>query len=43
MDETLEPAIAPRDLDTEYLRIPAGDAAGIKQSARGYSRTASWR
>ena len=36
VDETLEPAIAPRDLDTEYLRIPAGMAAGIKQSARGY-------
>ncbi|HEY7515130.1 MAG TPA: dihydrodipicolinate reductase [Vicinamibacteria bacterium] len=36
VDETLEPAIAPRDLDTEYLRIPAGAAAGIKQSARGY-------
>ena len=26
VDETLEPAIAPRDLDTEYLRIPAGVA-----------------
>jgi 2,4-diaminopentanoate dehydrogenase len=36
VDETLEPAIAPRDLDTEYLRIPAGAAAGIKQIARGY-------
>ncbi len=36
VDETLEPAIAPRDLDTEYLRIPAGAAAGIKQTARGY-------
>jgi hypothetical protein len=36
VDETLEPAIAPRDLDTEYLRIPAGMAAGIKQCARGY-------
>lgn len=36
VDETLEPAIAPRDLDTEYLRIPAGAAAGIKQVARGY-------
>ncbi len=38
VDETLEPAIAPRDLDTEYLRIPAGNAAGIKQSARGYRK-----
>jgi hypothetical protein len=36
VEETLEPAIAPRDLDTEYLRIPAGMAAGIRQSARGY-------
>ena len=36
VDETIEPAIAPRDLDTEYLRIPAGAAAGIHQSARGY-------
>ena len=35
-DETLEPAIAPRDLDTDYLRIPAGAVAGIKQTARGY-------
>ena len=32
VEETLEPAIAPRDLDTEYLRIPAGAAAGIKQA-----------
>jgi 4-hydroxy-tetrahydrodipicolinate reductase len=36
VDETLEPAIAPRDLETDYLRIPAGAAAGIKQVARGY-------
>ena len=36
VDETLEPAIAPRDLDTEYLRIPAGAAAGIKQAVRAY-------
>jgi 4-hydroxy-tetrahydrodipicolinate reductase len=36
VDETLEPAIAPRDLDTEYLRIAAGAAAGIRQSVRGY-------
>jgi 2,4-diaminopentanoate dehydrogenase len=36
VDETLEPAIAPRDLDTEYLRIPAGAAAGIRQSVRAY-------
>ena len=32
MEETLEPAIAPRDLDTDYLRIPAGAAAGIRQT-----------
>jgi 4-hydroxy-tetrahydrodipicolinate reductase len=36
VDETLEPALAPRDLDTEYLRIGAGAATGIRQSARGY-------
>jgi 4-hydroxy-tetrahydrodipicolinate reductase len=36
VEETLEPAIAPRDLDTEHLRVPAGAAAGIKQYARGY-------
>jgi len=36
VDESVEPAIAPRDLDTEYLRVPAGAAAGIHQSARGY-------
>jgi 2,4-diaminopentanoate dehydrogenase len=36
LEETLEPAIAPRDLDTEYLRIPAGMAAGIRQAVRGY-------
>jgi 4-hydroxy-tetrahydrodipicolinate reductase len=38
VEETLEPAIAPRDLETEHLRIPAGAAAGIKQHARGYSK-----
>jgi hypothetical protein len=36
VDESVEPAIAPRDLDTEYLRIPAGAVSGIKQSLRGY-------
>ena len=36
VDENVEPAIAPRDLDTEYLRVSAGSAAGIHQSARGY-------
>ena len=39
VEETLEPAIAPRDLNTDYLRIAAGTAAGIKQSARGYAKT----
>ena len=29
-------AIAPRDLDTEYLRIPAGAVAGLKQCLRAY-------
>jgi 2,4-diaminopentanoate dehydrogenase len=36
IDEALEPAIAPRDLDSEYLRIPAGAAAGIRQAVRAY-------
>jgi 4-hydroxy-tetrahydrodipicolinate reductase len=36
LEETLEPAIAPRDLDTDHLRVPAGAVAGIKQTARGY-------
>jgi 4-hydroxy-tetrahydrodipicolinate reductase len=36
VDETLDPAIAPRDFDTEYLRIAAGAAAGIRQSVRAY-------
>src|SRR2546425_9921732 len=36
VEETLEPAIAPRDLDTEYLRIPAGAGAGGQQVARGH-------
>jgi 4-hydroxy-tetrahydrodipicolinate reductase len=39
VEETLEPAIAPRDLNTDYLRIGAGTAAGIKQSARGYAKS----
>jgi hypothetical protein len=36
VDETLEPAIAPRDLDTEHLRVAAGAAAGIHQAVRAY-------
>jgi len=36
VDETIDAAIAPRDLDTEHLRIPAGATAGIKQHTRGY-------
>jgi 4-hydroxy-tetrahydrodipicolinate reductase len=39
VEETLEPAIAPRDLNTDYLRIAAGTAAGIKQTARGYTKS----
>ena len=38
VEETIEPAIAPRDLDTDYLRIPAGAAAGVNQYARGYRK-----
>jgi 4-hydroxy-tetrahydrodipicolinate reductase len=36
VDEALEPAIAPRDLDTQELRIPAGAATGIRQSVKAY-------
>jgi len=36
VEETVEPAIAPRDLDTEHLRVPAGAVAGIRQHARAY-------
>jgi hypothetical protein len=36
VEESIDAAIAPRDLDTEHLRIPAGATAGIKQHARGY-------
>lgn len=36
VEETVDAAIAPRDLDSEYLRIPAGAVAGIKQHARAY-------
>jgi len=38
VDEAIEPAIAPRDLQTDFLRIPAGAVAGIKQSARAYRK-----
>jgi 4-hydroxy-tetrahydrodipicolinate reductase len=38
VDETLEPAVAPRDLDTEHLRIAAGSAAGIRQGVRGFRK-----
>jgi 4-hydroxy-tetrahydrodipicolinate reductase len=38
VEETVEPAIAPRDLDTDYLRVPAGAVAGLKQVARGYRK-----
>jgi hypothetical protein len=36
VEETIDAATAPRDLDTELLRIPAGATAGIRQHARGY-------
>jgi len=38
VEETIEPVIAPRDLDTERLRIPPGCVSGIKQHARGYRK-----
>ena len=39
VDETVEPAIAPRDLDTGALRIPAGAAAGVRRALRAYRGT----
>ena len=36
-EESVEPAVAPRDLETDYLRIPAGCVAGIKQHVHGYA------
>jgi len=36
IDQTIEPAIAPRDFDTPYLRVAAGTASGIRQHGRGY-------
>jgi hypothetical protein len=38
VDETVEPVIAPRDLDTEHLRVAAGAVSGIKQCARAYRK-----
>jgi hypothetical protein len=38
VEETIEPAIAPRDLDTDHLRIPAGAVSGIKQHARAFRK-----
>jgi 4-hydroxy-tetrahydrodipicolinate reductase len=38
IDETIEPAIAPRDLDSEQIRVPAGAVSGIKQYARAYRK-----
>lgn len=36
VEETIDPVVAPRDMDTEFLRVPAGAAAGIRQHARGW-------
>jgi len=36
VDETVDAAVAPRDLETPFLRVPAGSAAGIRQSVRAY-------
>jgi 2,4-diaminopentanoate dehydrogenase len=36
VEESIDAATAPRDLDTDNLRIPAGATSGIKQHARGY-------
>jgi 4-hydroxy-tetrahydrodipicolinate reductase len=38
VEESIDAAIAPRDLDTDNLRIPAGATSGIKQHARGYRK-----
>jgi hypothetical protein len=38
IEETVDPTIAPRDLDTAHLRIPAGNVSGIKQFARCYRK-----
>ncbi len=37
VEESLEPAVAPRDLETDYLRIPAGCVSGLKQQVRAYA------
>jgi 2,4-diaminopentanoate dehydrogenase len=39
VDETVEPAIAPRDLDTGELRVPAGAASGFHRGLRAYRGT----
>jgi 4-hydroxy-tetrahydrodipicolinate reductase len=36
VEETIDAMVAPRDMDTEFLRVPAGAAAGIRQHARGW-------
>lgn len=36
IEEQVEPAIAPRDLDTDYLRVAAGNVAGVKQTLRAW-------
>lgn len=36
IEEQVEPAIAPRDLDTDYLRVAAGNVAGVKQTVRAW-------
>jgi 4-hydroxy-tetrahydrodipicolinate reductase len=36
VDEQVEPAIAPRDLDAGELRVPAGAAAGYRQCLRAF-------
>lgn len=36
VEETLDPSLAPRDLDTGEVRVAAGSVAGVRQTARGY-------
>lgn len=36
VEDTVKPAVAARDLATEYLKVKKGDAAGVLQTATGY-------
>ena len=36
VEDIVEPAIAERDLESQYLKVAKGDVAGVKQTATGY-------